>query len=45
VRLAFVLTEVAYVINEIVQNMRLLLKDRLFDHGGTRHTNKPQHKI
>jgi hypothetical protein len=29
-RLAFVLTEVAYGVNGIVQNMRFLLKDRLF---------------
>jgi hypothetical protein len=30
-RLAFVLTGVGYDINEIVRDMRLLLKDRLFD--------------
>jgi hypothetical protein len=30
VRLAFVLTEVGYGINGIVQDMRPLLKDRLF---------------
>jgi hypothetical protein len=29
-RLAFVLTEVAYDINGIFRNIRLLLKDRLF---------------
>jgi hypothetical protein len=31
VRLAFVLTEVGYGINEIIREMRLLLKDWLFD--------------
>jgi hypothetical protein len=31
VRLAFVLTEVGYSVNGVVREMRLLLKDRLFD--------------
>jgi hypothetical protein len=31
VRLAFILTEVGYDINGIVREMRLLLKDRLFN--------------
>jgi hypothetical protein len=31
VRLAFVLTEVGYNINGVIREMRLLLKDQLFD--------------
>jgi hypothetical protein len=31
VRLAFILTEVGYGINGVVREMRLLLKDRLFN--------------
>jgi hypothetical protein len=37
VRLAFVLTKVSYDVNMIVRDMRLLVKDWLFD---MRHTNK-----
>jgi hypothetical protein len=37
VRLAFILTEVGYGVHGIIQDMRLLHKDRLFD---TQHINK-----
>jgi hypothetical protein len=40
VRLAFVLTEVGYDINGIIQEMRLLLKHRLFDYVTYKQANK-----
>jgi hypothetical protein len=49
VRLAFILTEVLYVVNGLDQIVRLLLENRLFEQSRTKkqikQTNMSQYKI